>query len=493
MNWRSLLLLSIMSYSSVCYAEQNTVNQQQTKELEISIYNNNLALVKDSRDVALHTGNNNIAFEGVATQIKPESVILFGEGIKVLEQNYDYDLLTPQNIINKSVGMDVKTVVENPTTGENIFDRAKIISATYGAPVLEFNYGIETHFPGRVVFEKLPENLHSKPTLAAKIASVNDGIRRLSLAYLTNGISWKSNYVAKVAASDTLDLTGWVTINNQSGVDYANVKVQLIAGDVNQVKENGVMPRVNRMLAAKGMVAETAMMDTAGSVAPQQISGYHLYNLPDKTEIKDNQTKQISLLEKNGVKFHKEGRLTSSLYFGGDYQAGFEKQHPAMYYLMTNAEDDNLGLPLPAGVIRFYENDNNGNLQFIGENSIGHVAKGEKIELNLGSLFNVYADGKIKDVRKTVEDKLTQPVNGCWKAKVIRQYDVVVDFYNGGNEASEVVFTQNINQNTKIIKESLPGNAKNINEYEWRVTIPADGQIKLSFTAEATVEERQCN
>lgn len=491
MYWRSFLLLGVMGYSSVCFAAQNTVDQQQSQDLVISIYNNNLALVKDSRDVTLQTGNNNIAFEGVATQIKPESVIIFGDGIKVLEQNYDYDLLTPQNIINKSVGMNVKTAVENPTTGENIFDKAKIISATYGAPVLEFDYGIETHFPGRIVFEKLPENLHSKPTLAAKIASVNEGLRRLSLAYLTNGISWKSNYVAKVTSQNTLDLTGWVTINNQSGVDYGNAKVQLIAGDVNQVREGGIMPRANRVYAAKGMAAETAAVDMAVSM-PQQISGYHLYNLPDRTEIKDNQTKQISLLEKNGVKFRKEGRLTSPLYLGGEYEAGFERQHPAMYYLLTNTENDNLGLPLPAGIMRFYENDHTSNLQFIGENSIGHTAKGEKMELNLGSLFNVYANGKIKNVRKVAENKLKQSANDCWNAKVIRQYDVVVNFYNGGNEASEVVFTQNINQDIKIVSESLPGKAKNINEYEWRINIPADGRTNLTFTAEKTTEEHQC-
>ena len=135
---------------------KNTVGNSQKSDLEISIYNNNLALVKDRRTVDLKQGINDIAFEGVATQIKPETALLDAPGIKVLEQNYDYDLLTANNIIDKSVGQTVKTVVSNPTTGQNIYDSAEIVSAVYGQPLLKFNYGIETHFPGRLVFEKLP-------------------------------------------------------------------------------------------------------------------------------------------------------------------------------------------------------------------------------------------------------------------------------------------------------------------------------------------------
>lgn len=492
MRWSSALFLSAMSFSSVCYAAGNTVDENKSKNLEISIYNNNLALVKDSRDINLKEGNNNVAFEGVATQIKPESVIIVGDGINVLEQNYDYDLLTAQNIIDKSVGQQVKTVVENPTTGENMFDSAKVISANYGSPVLEFSYGIEANFPGRLVFEKLPESLRSKPTLEAKIASSAAGIKELSLAYLTNGISWKTNYVAKVADSNQLNLTGWVTINNQSGIDYENANVQLVAGNVNQVTETGgIMPRASKMMA-RGMVMEMAAMDNAVA-APQQLSGYHLYTLPNKTDIKDNQTKQISLIEKNGVKFAKEGRLSSPLYLGGDYQASFEKIHPSMYYIIENKEADNLGLPLPSGVIRFYENDKNQNLQFIGENSIEHVAKGEKMELNLGNFFNIYVNGKIIKVNKISEDKVSEAQKGCWNSKVIRSYDVEVTFNNGGNDENEIVFSQGINQNTKIIKQNILGYVDNINTYKWRIKVPANGKTDLKFTAEVTTNERLCD
>lgn len=489
MMWRSFLLLGIMGYTSFCYA----ADAGRAKDLEISIYNNNLALVKDSRDAKLQKGGNDMVFEGVASQIKPESVIIVGKGIKVLEQNYNYDLLTPQNIIEKSIGQEVKTVIQNPQTGENMFDQAKIISSNYGSPILEFSYGIEPNFPGRIVFERLPESLRSKPTLIAKLYSIDAGVQELTLAYLTNGISWKTNYVAKVSGSDKLDLTGWVTINNQSGVDYKDAKVQLIAGDVNQVQNiGGLQSKMNRMMVSKAVMADAAVTET-GAGAPQQISGYHLYSLPENTDIKDNQTKQISLMEKNNVKFVKEGRLVSPLYIGDDYQSNFEKRHPSLIYTMMNVEADNLGLPLPAGIVRFYENDKNGNLQFIGENSIAHVAKGEKIELNLGNFFNIFINGKILNVNKLSSEKISQSANSCEKFRVIRSYDVEIVFNNAGDQSEMIVFEQGINQKTKIIKENIAGKSKDMNRYEWRINVPADNKTILKFTAEVTSEERICD
>ena len=198
MRLASVLMMSVFGFSSLCNAVEKPINENNKLSLDISIYNQNLALVKDVRRVPLEQGNNDIAFEGVASNIKPETAILYADGLKVLEQNYDYDLLTANNMVDKSVGTSVKTVLMNPTTGENIYNKAKIISATYGMPVLEFDYGIEANFPGRIVFENLPSGLRSKPTLVAKVVSDKTAEKDLSLAYLTNGISWKTNYVAKV-------------------------------------------------------------------------------------------------------------------------------------------------------------------------------------------------------------------------------------------------------------------------------------------------------
>lgn len=490
MRLLSLLTLSLCGVSSLCMAAEKLVGENDKQSLDISIYNQNLALVKDVRKVTLEQGVNDIAFEGVSTHIKPETAILYADGLKVLEQNYDYDLLTAENIINKSVGQTVKTVVENPTTGENIFDHARIVSAAYGTPLLQFGYGLEANFNGRLVFETIPSGLRSKPTLVAKVVSEKAQDNSLSLAYLTNGMSWKTNYVAKVGSDKELNLTGWVTINNESGVDYNNAKVQLVAGNVNEVRSYAAP----RMMMLKAVAVNDAVDMAAAETAPveQDLSGYHLYTLPNKTTIKDHQTKQISLLEKNGVKYNKEARISSPFYFSPSSISGFEQLHPEMYYVLNNKEEDKLGVQLPAGVIRFYENDDNGNLQFIGENSISHVAKGEKMQLRLGSFVNVFAEGKIKKINKLSESETPKDKGRCKDVKSFYSYETEMTVHNAGKKPQEVVYTQSLPQEAEIIAETPHGTLKKAGVYEWRFVVPAEGKQVLSFVVKAPNIQRVC-
>lgn len=485
MRFCKILFISALCFVTQAFAYDNI------KNLEISIYNDNLALVKDTRDIKLTLGNNDIAFTGVASQIKAESVMILGKDINVLEQNYDYDLITPQNILQKSIGKDVKTIVQNPTTGENIFSKATVLSAVGTKPVLKFEYGIETDFTGRLVFEQLPKNLQQKPTLMAKIYSPKAGIQELELAYLTNGISWKSNYVARIVDDKYLNLTSWVAINNTSGADYNNAQIQLVAGDVNQVKETGVM--TNRVMMAKAVTLETANTDAMGSRETNQLSSYQLYTLPNRADIKDNQTKQISLFERLNVDYTKEGRLNSSLYFNGGYQAEFEKKHPLVYYIINNTKSSGLDLPLPAGTIRFYENDDNDNMQFIGENNINHTAKGEKLELRLGKMFNVFVNGKIVEVNEVSSSRVASANNGCYSADVEKDYKAEVEFNNGGNDDVNIVFTQNLGQDVKMMQENIKGQNKNINQYEWKILVLKNSKVNLKFTVRVKSRERICN
>ena len=383
----------------------------------------------------------------------------------------------------------MKTAVQNPENGEDIFRKAKLVSAVNNQPVLEFDYGVETNFPGRIVFEKLPQGLYVKPTLAAKIYSTSAALKDLTLAYLTTGLSWTTNYVARVTLSDRFDLTAWVTLENNSGADYQNAQIQLIAGNVNEVSvmQNYVRPMFK--------MARGAMMDTAevatDAAAPQELSGYYLFTLPLTTDLKDQQTKQISLLERSAVSYTKEGRLTSSLYFGRENLASFEKVHPALYYLTQNTAENNLGMPMPAGVVRFYENDKDGRMQFIGEDNLPHTAQGEKIELKLGSIFDVYANGKILNATKKSENKKAEK-NGCDVLSEVWSYDASVEFSNVGTTDYDVLFKQNINKNIKITAENLNGEAVNANLYQWRVNVPANGSETLTFSAEVTTESRTC-
>ena len=482
-----LLLAGVVSFSATIWSSDLAASENQKKDLEISIYNNNLALVKETRNVNLKQGINEVAFEGVASSLKPETALLSAENIKVLEQNYDYDLLTYNNMIDKMVGQKVKTVMQNPKTGENIYDEAEIISATYGQPVLKFSYGIDSNFPGRVVFDSLPSGLRGKPTLMAKIESQNAENKDISLAYLTNGIGWKTNYVANVVSDDKLNLTGWVTINNESGIDYEDAKVQLIAGDVNQVTTNRV---VRPMLRAKAAGVMNDAVAESASVMPESISGYHLYNLPLKTDIKDKQTKQVSLLEKENVSYVKEAYFASPLYFNYNSKAEFKQMHPDMIYVLKNDDNSNLGLPLPAGIIRFYEDDSEGSTQFVGENSISHVAKGEEMRLNLGKYFNIFADGKVTKVEKVSENK--EQDGACHWLTTTYAYEAEVVFRNAEKQAAEVVFSQNIAVDAKVNNENIKGEAKNSGTYVWKINVPAEGEQKLTFKITAPYKSRSC-
>lgn len=493
MRFASLLMMGVFCFGSAAMSAEKVVGDSNKISLDISVYNRSLALVKDVRKVSLSSGENNIAFEGVAANIKPETAILFGNGIKVLEQNYDYDLLNAENLAAKSVGETVKTVVTNPSNGEKIFDQAEIISAGYGRPVLKFKYGVDPDFPGRLVYEKIPAGLRNKPTLVAKVISDKTENKDISLAYLTNGISWKTNYVVNVVDQNLLNLTGWVTINNESGVDYNNAKVQLIAGDVNEVQE---------IMRGRGMVKAMAVYDAAASIngvlaegaSEEELGGYHLYNLPNKTTIKDKQTKQISLIEKNNVKYKKEANISSQLYFNPGSRAEFKQVHPNMYYIINNKEEDNLGFQLPAGIIRFYEKDEGGNLQFIGENSINHVAKGETMRLRLGNFVNIFANGKINSIEKVSEKAPVPDGARCKKTEKKYLYKAEVSITNSGKNAQEVVYTQNLPTDAMITTFAPhKGTQKQSGVYEWRVSVPADGTEVIKFSVTAPHIDRVCD
>lgn len=486
-NTLILLLAGTFLASVPANAEQILLKNNNSK-LTLSIYNQNLALVKDIRPADIKAGMSEVIFDGVAQQIQPETAMLYGQDIKVLEQNYSYNVISYENMLNQSVGQEVNTMRQNPQTGENIFEKAVLIGAAYGQPVLKFPYGIETNFNGRIVFNQIPSGVSDKPTLTAKINNKKAGSKNLFLAYLTGGLSWRTDYVATIADKNKLDLTGWVTINNNSGVDYNDAKIQLIAGDVNVVRPV-VQPRL--LMAKMSMAAMDNGVETAamGSVAPEQISNYELYTLPAITTIKDKQTKQVGLIEKSGVNYVKEFNFRSPLYFGGSYE--FEKQHPSITYVLENVQKSNLGISLSAGTMRFYENDKNGNLQFIGSTDIANTAKEETLRLNLGEAFNLTLKGKVAKVsEKEVERK---PQKQCYNVKLLKTYTAETMVSNADTAENSVIISQNLPDNYKIVKESLKGAVKNAQTRQWTVKVPANGKTTLSYTVEIPQTTRVCD
>ena len=482
------LLLAGTFLSGNALADEQILLKSNNSKLTLSIYNQDLALVKDIRQADIKAGTSEIVFDGVAQQIQPETAMLYGQDIKVLEQNYSYNVITYENLVNQSVGQEVTTVRQNPQTGENIFEKAYLIGSTYGQPVLKFPYGIETNFSGRIVFDKIPTGVSDKPTLTAKINNKQSGAKNLFLAYLTGGLSWKTDYVATINNKNKLDLTGWVTINNNTGVDYNNAKIQLIAGEVNAVR-NIVKPRM--MMAKMSMAVMNDSVESAGlgSVTPEQISNYELYTLPAITSIKDKQTKQIGVIEKSGVKYAQEFNFNSPLYFGGNYE--FEKMHPEITYVLENNKTSNLGISLPAGTMRFYENDKNGSLQFIGSANIGNTAKEEKLRLNLGQAFNLTIAGKISKVsEKEIERK---PQNKCYNVKVLKTYTAETTISNADTYDNSVIISQSFPDTAKLLKENHKGTLKNASTKQWTVSVPANGKTTLSFTVQIPQDTRICD
>ena len=448
------------------FASEILVKPSQNKDMIVSVYNNNLGLIHDTREVSLPKGTNEIAFEGVASSIQAESAILSGQGIKVVEQNYDYNLLTANNLLESFVGQEVKTAMQNPQNGETIFNKAILLSNNYGNPVLRFDYGVEANYPGRVIFEEVPQNLRVKPTLVAKVENQKAGVQELELTYLTNGLSWKADYVAEIVSDSELNLNTWITLKNETGADYENAAIRLISGQVNQIYDGGV---IRPVMMAKAARMENAVMDSAAGVSPENVADYYIYKLPQKTTIKDKQSKQISLMNLAQVKYEKEYRFTSPLYLGvGASKSDFEKKHPDIVFKLTNEKAFNLGQPLPAGKMRFYDNIKGKNMVFLGENRIEQTAVGEKAELNIGRAFDIYANGKISDVKAISKD--------------IYEYQVEVSFKNVSAKTAQIIFEQNLYNNWEILKENIKSKQKNAATVQWKFDLPAEAEKELSYT-----------
>ena len=457
----------------VAGAEELLLDESKKTDLEISVYRN-MALVKDVRNVYLPDGVSDLAFSGVAEKMKPESAVLLADGINVLEQNYDYDLITHQNLVQKYVGKTVKTAVENPKTGETTFSEAVIVAQNYGNPVLKFSYGVDTSFNGRIIFPEIPSDLRAKPTLAAKINNSKSGDKNINLMYLTDGLNWDTNYVATIVSDEKLSLKGWVTVNNVSGIDYKNAKINFVAGDVNAVVARPMMKSM-----ARNMVAMSAgvMEDSMDESMPKQqnIAGYHLYNIPFRVDLDDNQTKQLSLLGAENISYKKELHFDSPLYFHYGNSSEFEKRAPNQVYIIKNSEDSNLGIALPAGTIRFYQKDESESLQFIGENRISHTAKNEELKINLGKAFDVFASGAITSSRKLSDN--------------IQEFDAKIKISNSGDKDEDLLVTQSFPASYQILKESEQGEVKNIHQYQWKLSVPAEKDVEITFSVRVTYEK----
>jgi len=450
-------------------AEEIRSTLAQQKSVSVTIYNNNLALIKDQRLVNLTTGVNTLALRDVSAQIRPETALLrslnYTTGFQTIEQNFDFDVLTPQKLLEKYVGKNVSVIKVNPINGAESSESAQVLSANNGV-VLKIGNRIETGIPGRIVYEDVPANLRDRPTLVTKIHNKTAAEHLLELSYLTSGLNWKADYVAALnPKEDKIDLSGWVTLTNTSGTSYQDAKLQLVAGDINRVPDRN--PRV--MMSLK----TTEDMASASNMAEESLLEYHLYTLDKSTTIAENQTKQVALLSANNIPAHKSLVLSGADYYYGANHGEIGKQlKVAVYVEFDNKEAAKLGMPLPKGVMRVYKQDSQGHAQFVGEDHIDHTPKNETIRLKLGNAFDVTADKKQVDFKT-----LPRPAKG--NSMFESAYEIILK--NAKQEAVTVSVQEPIPGDWKILKESHPSQKSSSNLSTWNITVPAEGKATLSY------------
>jgi hypothetical protein len=413
--------------------DQTTLDDQ--VDLAVTVYNSDIALVRDVRELRLARGVGQLRFMDIAATVNPATVhfrsISQPSQLGVLEQNYEYDLLEPDKLLRKYVGRDVKLVriqqQDGTTRAEEV--TARLLSYN-NAPVWRIGNEIITGMHAdHIRFPELPQNLYARPTLIWTLE--NEGVERhrVEAAYLAGKLSWAADYVLNVGRDDkAADLDGWVTLNNGSGTEFRNARLQLVAGDLNRVRQE-----IGRMadLAARAQVVAEAPMQQ------ESFSEYHLYTLNRRTSINNNQTKQVSLLNGSGVPVRKryivEGQ---NFYYRNTYHPGAPiKDVVQVYYQFKNEEKAGLGSPMPAGTVRVYQADTRGGVQFVGEDRIGHTPKDETLNLKIGNAFDVVAERNQTDFEKIagniyeVEFEITlrnhktvpvsvevnEPVGGTWR------------------------------------------------------------------------------
>ncbi|HIF52123.1 MAG TPA: DUF4139 domain-containing protein [Thiotrichaceae bacterium] len=471
---RALSIAILVIFASTAYAseEEKRTSLEDQKSVAVTIYNENLALIKDQRTITLDKGFNLLAFRGVSAKMRPETALLRNlnnAGLNVIEQNFDFDLLTPQKLLEKYVGKQVKIATMNPATGVETIEQATVLSTNQGV-VVQIGDRIETNPRGRLIYDKVPENLRDQPTLVIQLNSATSKAQDVELSYLSSGLSWKADYVAELNAKDNkLDLIGWVTLNNKSGTSYNNAKLQLVAGDVNVVKND-----FGRQLAGPAMRMEKAMVMEDSAMQEESLFEYHLYSLNRPTAISNNQTKQVSLLTATQVPVTKEFLLQgNNYYYRSSYGNLGQKIKVGVYVEFKNKKKSGLGLPMPKGVVRVYKKDKSGNAQFIGEDNINHTPKNEDVRLKLGDAFDITADKKQTNSEKRVAfGKYSHAYESTYEIKI----------KNAKSETVTVVVREPIPGDWKMTKESHKFKKIASGTAEWHIEVPAESSTTLEYS-----------
>jgi len=454
------LLVGLTLVAAPAFAQSATSSSAQG-EVSVTIYNNNLALVQDARTITVPQGRSRQEFPDVSAQIRPETVTLSGAGLAIVEQNFDYDLLSPDKLMEKAVGQVVTIVRTNPASGVETREQARVLAAN-GGIVLQIGQRIEVlrddGLPVRVVFDKVPENLRARPTLSVTVDSSRGGTVPTRLTYLTPGMGWTSDYVALFdEAKGAIDMQGWVTLTNNTGTTFTQADTLLVAGNVGNALSR---------FGSQYNGGDDGTIEAAGteSGTRERLGDYYLYPLKERTTIANAQQKQVSFLDVKGAAARKAYQFNNSWLGSND-----DPRSAATAIKFSTSASGGLGDQLPAGTIRVYLRDKRGDPQFIGERRIDHTPMGSSMSIVTGDAFDV----KIK----TVVEERTRLSSRRWQTKI--RYIVT----NARPEAVTVDLAQSgLWGDVRIVAQSIVGTRVSADRLEWKVPVAANGTTELTAT-----------
>ena len=452
-------------------AQSTTLADQ--ADLSITVYNSDIALVRDVRNLKLPTGAFDLQFMDIAATVNPATVhfrsLTEPGALAVLEQNYEYDLLEPEKLLRKYVGREVTLVRTRQTGGTTREEevRARLLSYNNG-PVWQIGNEIVTGLhPDHIRFPELPGNLHSRPTLIWTLQNSGASTQRVEASYLARSLAWNADYVLTVSRSDqAADLDGWVTLTNGSGTAFNNAKLQLVAGDLNRVRQT-----LESRLARDGLVPQAA---AAQKMEQEAFSDYHLYTLGRRTTINNNETKQVSMLTGTAVPTLKRYVVNGQNYY---YRNARNPGAPVkdvvqVFYQFKNDQKSGLGMPMPAGTIRVYQADSRDGIHFVGEDRIGHTPKDETINIKIGNAFDVVCERKQTDFRKIASN--------------VYEFEYEITLRNHKASAVSVEVNEPIGGTWEVIRSSHKWTKGDAWALQFGVPVAADATSVLNYRVRVT-------
>jgi hypothetical protein len=458
-----------------------------SEQTALTVYNQNFALVKDRRKLKLGEGRNAVLVQDVATRLDRTSVhfksLTAPDAVAVREQNYQYDLINPETLLSKSEGKRV-AILQHLGDGQTRRVEGTIVTApreilrgfdAYGREqtgavemVVRAEDGSLLLAPqGEITLFEMPEGLIPRPRLFWLVDCDQAGTHDVEISYLTEGINWRADYVVVVSASETsVDLTGWVTLDNQSGVTYAGAALQLVAGDVRRIKpellEYDVM----------AMAAEAPMRHAAKPQFEQEkLFDYHLYTLDGTTTVRQNEQKQMTLLNANDVPAKKQYRYIGNpvaFFRVPEEHYDTRTDQKVKVYMDVENRTPNLGIPLPKGKMRLFKADRRGGLQFVGEDEIDHTPKDETLHLYVGDAFDLKGEHRRLDFRRS------------GRRVVEEKFEIALRNHSESNV--EIVVVEKAFGTWEVLQRSHAFTKTNASTLEFTVLVPASGEAKITYT-----------